>query len=112
MSTEQKKSPKKTPKKTEAAAAPLTVGEAQQKQDFSISPEKIAPTLESSEWPLLLKNYDKLLVRTGHYTPINSGCSPLKRPISEYLKYPLLSFIFFFFFSFSKTKTKTNTIIK
>jgi H/ACA ribonucleoprotein complex subunit 4 len=42
--------------------------------------------IDSSEWPLLLKNYSKLNVRTNHYTPIPCGYSPLKRPISEYIK--------------------------
>lgn len=42
--------------------------------------------LSTSEWPLLLKNYDKLLVRSSHFTPIPSGCSPLKRDIATYIK--------------------------
>ena len=33
-------------------------------KDFAIAPEKITPTLDASKWPLLLKNYDKLMVRT------------------------------------------------
>ena len=36
--------------------------------------------------PILLKTYDRLNVRTGHYTPLPSGHSPLKRPIAEYLR--------------------------
>lgn len=32
-------------------------------EDFAIQPEKITPTLDASKWPLLLKNYDKLMVR-------------------------------------------------
>jgi hypothetical protein len=30
-----------------------------------IKPDKSAPALDTSKWPLLLKNYDKLNVRTG-----------------------------------------------
>lgn len=45
------------------------------------------PTLDASRWPLLLKNYDKLHVRTGHYTPIPSGSTPLKRSLQDYLSY-------------------------
>lgn len=37
-----------------------------------------------------LQNFDKLNVRTAHYTPIPAGYSPLKRPIQEYLKYVFL----------------------
>jgi H/ACA ribonucleoprotein complex subunit 4 len=33
--------------------------------DFLIKPDKSAPALDTSKWPLLLKNYDKLNVRTG-----------------------------------------------
>ena len=38
-------------------------------------------------WPLLLKNYDQLHVRSSHYTPIPCGHSPLMRPIKEYITY-------------------------
>merc|ERR1712164_22554 len=61
-------------------------GEAQLEEDFQIEPEKITPTLDTSKWPLLLKNYDQLNVRTGHYTPINAGCSPLKRTLHDYVR--------------------------
>lgn len=73
-------------KKSKADRKSLSVGEAQEKGEFSIVPEDIAATLDTSQWPLLLRNYDKLNVRTGHFTPIPSGCSPLKRPIEEYIK--------------------------
>jgi H/ACA ribonucleoprotein complex subunit 4 len=32
------------------------------------------------------QGYDKLNQRTGHYTPIPAGSSPLKRPILDYIK--------------------------
>lgn len=48
-------------------------------------------SVDASGWPLLLKNYDKLNVRTGHYTPIPMGCSPLKRDIQTYLKYGVIN---------------------
>merc|ERR1712070_1054331 len=62
------------------------VGSEQLNADFQIEPEKITPTLDTSQWPLLLKNYDQLNVRTGHYTPINAGCSPLKRSLHDYVR--------------------------
>lgn len=34
---------------------------------------------------LLLKNYNNLLVRTGHFTPIPNGCAPLKRELKSYI---------------------------
>ncbi|KAL7979425.1 hypothetical protein Chor_004583 [Crotalus horridus] len=32
------------------------------------------------------QNFDKLNVRTAHYTPLPSGCNPLKREISDYVR--------------------------
>ncbi|KAJ2975987.1 hypothetical protein NQ176_g5206 [Zarea fungicola] len=57
----------------------------QDEEDYSIKPTAVTPSLDTSNWPLLLKNYDKLLVRTGHFTPIPNGCSPLKRDIKSYI---------------------------
>jgi len=67
------------------------VGSKQQEEDFAIQPETVTPTLDTSKWPLLLKNYDKMHVRTGHYTPIPTGCSPLKRPIHDYVRYGVIN---------------------
>ncbi|CAD5206809.1 unnamed protein product [Bursaphelenchus okinawaensis] len=58
------------------------------KKDKSV--DQIPPTnetekLNAKKWPLLLKNIDKLNIRTGHYTPLDEGCSPLKRPIADYV---------------------------
>ncbi|KAG6820383.1 centromere/microtubule-binding protein cbf5 [Arthromyces matolae] len=62
------------------------VASAQLDGDFAIKSEANAPKLDTSQWPLLLKNYDKLLVRSSHFTPIPTGCSPLKRDITSYIK--------------------------
>ncbi|XP_054802962.1 H/ACA ribonucleoprotein complex subunit 4 [Prosopis cineraria] len=62
-----------------------------QDSDFLIKPQSYTPAIDTSQWPILLKNYDRLNVRTGHYTPIPSGCSPLKRPLSEYIKYGVMN---------------------
>lgn len=60
---------------------------AQLNGDYAIKPETLQPALDTSQWPLLLKNYDKLLVRSSHFTPIPvGGCSPLKRDITSYIK--------------------------
>ena len=66
------------------------VASAQLNGDYAIKSEESVPVLDTSQWPLLLKNYDKLLVRSSHFTPIPSGCSPLKRDITSYIKYALL----------------------
>ncbi|XP_047941089.1 H/ACA ribonucleoprotein complex subunit 4-like [Salvia hispanica] len=59
--------------------------------DFLIKPQSFTPPVDTSEWPILLKNYDKLNVRTGHYTPLPCGYSPLKRPLAEYIKYGIMN---------------------
>lgn len=33
----------------------------------------------------LFQNFDKLNIRTSHYTPLPNGHSPLKRPIYDYI---------------------------
>jgi H/ACA ribonucleoprotein complex subunit 4 len=60
-------------------------------EDLVIKPESKTPALDTSKWPLLLKNYDKLHVRTGHYTPIPSGSTPLKRPLDDYVRYGVIN---------------------
>jgi len=56
-----------------------------------IQPEENAAPIDTSKWPLLLKNYGNLLVRTGHYTPLPFGCSPLSRPLDAYLLYGIIN---------------------
>ena len=68
------------------AVARGQIATAQVEGDYSIPSEKSQPKLDTSQWPLLLKNYDKLLVRSSHFTPIPSGCSPLKRDIQSYVR--------------------------
>ena len=60
-------------------------------QEHVIKPADVTPALDTSEWPLLLKNYDKLNVRTAHYTPIPCGSTPLKRPLQEYIRYGVIN---------------------
>ncbi|XP_034531110.1 H/ACA ribonucleoprotein complex subunit DKC1 [Notolabrus celidotus] len=62
------------------------VGEIQQSGDFLIQPESKVASLDTSQWPLLLKNFDKLNIRTAHYTPLPNGCNPLKRNIQDYVR--------------------------
>ncbi|CAB3402419.1 unnamed protein product [Caenorhabditis bovis] len=61
------------------------VAEIQQKSNFQLPTSNEAAKLDASQWPLLLKNYDKLNVRSNHYTPHVEGCSPLKRDIKNYV---------------------------
>ncbi|KAL1191558.1 H/ACA ribonucleoprotein complex subunit 4 [Cardamine amara subsp. amara] len=59
--------------------------------DYTIKPQSFTPVIDTSQWPILLKNYNLLNVRTGHYTPINAGYSPLKRPLQEYIRYGVIN---------------------
>jgi len=64
-----------------------SIGKAQLEGSFCVEPsDKPAKALDASNWPLLLKNFDKLNVRTNHYTPLPFGASPLKRDLSNYVK--------------------------
>lgn len=63
----------------------MTDVEMQENSEFTIKPSQGSGEVDASTWPLLLKNFDKLLVRTGHYTPIPTGCSPLKRDLKSYI---------------------------
>ncbi|CAJ0587766.1 unnamed protein product, partial [Mesorhabditis spiculigera] len=65
--------------------AEVDVGAAQHSGDFRLKPSSEGPKLDTSQWPLLLKNFDKMNVRSGHYTPLPEGCSPLKRDIKNYI---------------------------
>ncbi|KAI0392653.1 pseudouridine synthase [Xylariaceae sp. FL0594] len=57
----------------------------QAEAQYTIKPTAVTPSVDTSQWPLLLKNYDKLLVRTGHFTPIPNGSSPLSRDLKNYI---------------------------
>uniref|UniRef100_A0A8D0HVM7 H/ACA ribonucleoprotein complex subunit DKC1 n=1 Tax=Sphenodon punctatus TaxID=8508 RepID=A0A8D0HVM7_SPHPU len=78
---------RKHKKKKEKKSLPdEDVADIQHTEEFFIKPESRVAQLDASQWPLLLKNFDKLNVRTTHYTPLPSGCNPLKRDIAEYVR--------------------------
>eukprot|EP00538_Stauroneis_constricta_P002367 CAMPEP_0119555058 /NCGR_PEP_ID=MMETSP1352-20130426/7382_1 /TAXON_ID=265584 /ORGANISM="Stauroneis constricta, Strain CCMP1120" /LENGTH=490 /DNA_ID=CAMNT_0007601761 /DNA_START=33 /DNA_END=1502 /DNA_ORIENTATION=+ len=56
-----------------------------------IPPAKTTPRLDTSKWPLLLKNYHELHVRTSHYTPLPNGSSPLARSLKQHLSYGIIN---------------------
>ncbi|KAI1429602.1 pseudouridine synthase [Xylaria sp. FL1777] len=59
--------------------------------EYAIKPTAVTPAVDTSNWPLLLKNYDKLLVRTGHFTPIPNGSAPLSRDLKNYIASGVIS---------------------
>lgn len=38
-------------------------------EEYSIKPEQVTPSLDTSNWPLLLKNYDKRMDGSNPRTP-------------------------------------------
>uniref|UniRef100_A0A663FCC2 H/ACA ribonucleoprotein complex subunit DKC1 n=1 Tax=Aquila chrysaetos chrysaetos TaxID=223781 RepID=A0A663FCC2_AQUCH len=77
---------KKRRKKEKRALPDEDVADIQHTEEFFIKPESRVAQLDTSQWPLLLKNFDKLNVMTAHYTPLSSGANPLKREISDYVR--------------------------
>lgn len=68
-------------------------GEAEGEDQYVIKPQNTVPSLNTSDWPLLLKNYDKMLVRSGHFTPIPNGSSPYKRDIKSYVSSGVINLV-------------------
>uniref|UniRef100_A0A8C2THN7 H/ACA ribonucleoprotein complex subunit DKC1 n=1 Tax=Coturnix japonica TaxID=93934 RepID=A0A8C2THN7_COTJA len=77
---------KKRRKKDKRSLPDEDVADIQHTEEFLIKPESRVAQLDTSQWPLLLKNFDKLNVLTTHYTPLPSGANPLKREISDYIR--------------------------
>nr|CAG4645576.1 EOG090X07JL [Lynceus sp. MCZ IZ 141354] len=71
--------------KTKKKKEKKSLAEIQREGSFCVEPSEKLPVLDTSQWPLLLKNFDKLNCRTNHYTPLPFGSSPLKRDIKEYI---------------------------
>ncbi|CAH9108807.1 unnamed protein product [Cuscuta epithymum] len=91
LSRSEKKKKKKSSSKEEVDAQAVSADTTQAEGDYLIKPQNFTPSIDTSQWPILLKNYDRLNVRTGHYTPLPSGYSPLKRPLAEYIRYGVLN---------------------
>lgn len=85
---EKKQKKKKRKQSTDESSPALNAVPAGQDH---IVPESHTPKLDTSKWPLLLKNYNLLNVRTGHYTPIPCSTSPLKRNIQDYVRYGVIN---------------------
>lgn len=62
------------------------LGEKQKSDNLIIQSSTKPAKLDTSLWPLLLKNFEKLNVRTNHYTPLPYGASPLNRNIKDYVR--------------------------
>jgi H/ACA ribonucleoprotein complex subunit 4 len=56
-----------------------------------VPPTQNVKPVDMSSFPLLLKDNDKLLVRTGSYTPLPVGHTPLGRPIDKLKQYGVIN---------------------
>ena len=61
------------------------------KQDYQIKPSSGEAKVDTSKWPLLLKNYDALNIKATHFTPLPSGWSPTNRPLDEHKRYGVIN---------------------
>ncbi|XP_019177209.1 PREDICTED: H/ACA ribonucleoprotein complex subunit 4-like [Ipomoea nil] len=91
LSRSEKKKKKKSKSNDDPEALPGGNEPTEVHGDYLIKPQSFTPSIDTSQWPILLKNYDRLNVRTGHYTPLPSGHTPLKRPLAEYIRYGVLN---------------------
>ncbi|XP_057326332.1 H/ACA ribonucleoprotein complex subunit 4 isoform X1 [Microplitis mediator] len=63
-----------------------SLGDIQVAMDCKMEPSDLPEKLDCKDWPLLFKNFDKMLTRTKHFTPLTCGSTPLHRTLSEYVK--------------------------
>lgn len=59
--------------------------------EHQIKSEKTTPAMDTSTWPLLLKNFEKLNIKTSHFTPLPCGFSPMNRPIEMLKQYGVIN---------------------
>ena len=52
-----------------------------------LEPGDNTTTKSTKDFPLLLKNYENLMVRDSHYTPLANGSTPLGRSLKEYMRF-------------------------
>lgn len=92
LSAKKKSSSSSSSSSTPAATASNAPKREEDDDDtMMIKPTSETPKLDTSQWPLLLKNYASLNTRTGHFTPSVNGFSPLKRPLNLHIRYGYIS---------------------
>lgn len=69
------------------------IGAIQFAEDFKICAEGETPNaaLPADQWPLLLKNYTSMNVRSTHFTTLEGGWSPLRRPLAQHINYGMIN---------------------
>lgn len=64
-----------------------SLGDQQVNMECKMEPSDAPSKLDCKDWPLLFKNFDKMMTRTKHFTPLACGTTPLNRNIKEHLSY-------------------------
>lgn len=74
-------------KKSKSSAAGQTMAAASDpREQLFVKPSDAAPKSQTVDWPLLLRNFDAMNIRTNHYTPLPFGSSPQQRKIDDYVR--------------------------
>ena len=68
---------------------------AEEEKKEALEPGDNKTTKSSKDFKLLLKNYEDLMVRSSHWTPLPNGSAPLDRPLKEYMRFFFLSLVFY-----------------
>jgi len=68
----------------------MDVSDSEEQEEF-LKPSDVEPKGNGGNAPLLLRDLEKMWVRSNHYTPLPYGTTPINRPISEYLKYGVIN---------------------
>jgi H/ACA ribonucleoprotein complex subunit 4 len=84
-------SDKSSKKKRKAADGSAKLVSESSSSGQMITPSSHTPKIDTSKWPLLLKDYSDLHIRTSHYTPIPTGSSPLARPLKDHISYGIIN---------------------
>uniref|UniRef100_A0A2P2I1D7 H/ACA ribonucleoprotein complex subunit 4-like n=1 Tax=Hirondellea gigas TaxID=1518452 RepID=A0A2P2I1D7_9CRUS len=83
---------KQSPLKTKKRKKDKTVAAIQMEESVCLeSTLANRHNLSTKDYPLLLKNFDTMHARASHFTPIETGCCPLRRPIKEYISSGVLN---------------------
>lgn len=70
------------------------IGSIQWNHDFKVptSEGEVAnAALPADQWPLLLKNYTSMNVRSEHFTTLEGGWSPMRRPLNQHVNYGMIN---------------------
>lgn len=86
-------SPLPPPRSTKMAGDKMDIVDSNDEHSIKPAPEKASAVPDTTDWPLLLKNYSELAIRTSHFTPIPHGSAPFKRDIKSYVSSGVINLV-------------------